>query len=340
MLIDILWTSVNAVFPIVLMIAFGCFLRYIGIIRDGFIKEGKSLVFKVLIPCSLFVNVYSVTNMGEIQWSVVVYTFVMILVTFAIGFFAGKFSTRDPLRKGVVWQCAFRSNFAIIGLPLATALGGAQGAAIASVMFGFVIPLYNVCAVSALTFYTGTEGRRYSAVQFLREVLKNPLTVGVLFGLAAVLVRGLQNAVFGAVVFSLERDVPFVYKVLTNLKSATTPLALLILGAQCQFSEAKDMHKELIVGTVCRIVISPLLAVGGAIVLNHCTDWFCCGNGEYATLIALFGSPVAVSSAIIAGEMGNDEQLASQLVVWTSVGSLITIFLLVCFMMGTGLLVI
>ena len=340
MLIDILWTSVNAVMPIVLLIALGYFLRCVGVFKDGFIKEGKNLVFKVLIPCSLFVNVYSVSDIGEIQWTVVAYTFVMILFTFVVGYFAGRFSSQDPLRKGVVWQCAFRSNFAIIGLPLATALGGDQGAAVASVMFAFVIPLYNVCAVSALTFYTGTEGKRYSVGRFLWEVLKNPLTVGVLLGLGAVLIRGLQNVAFGAVVFSLEQNVPFLYKVLTNLKSATTPLALLILGSQCQFSAAKNMQKELIVGTVCRIIISPLLAVGGAVILSLCTDWFYCGNGEYATLIALFGAPVAVSSAIIAGEMGNDEQLASQLVVWTSVGSLVTIFLFVCIMMGAGLLLV
>jgi len=38
--------------------------------------------------------------------------------------------------------------------------------------------------------------------------------------------------------------------------------------------------------------------------------------------------------------MGNDEQLASQLVVWTSIGSLVTIFLFSCILMGTGLMVI
>ena len=259
---------------------------------------------------------------------------------FAVGFVAGKFATKDSLRKGVVWQCAFRSNFAIIGLPLATALGGENGAAVASVLSAFAIPLFNVCSVGALTLYTGGNGKKMSAVEFLKEVFKNPLTLGVLSGLVALLIRSLQGVAFGSVVFSLERDVPFLYKVLVNLKSATTPLALLILGGQCVFSAAKGMFKELAVGTVCRILIAPFLAVGGAVLLSKYTNLLQCGNGEYAALIALFGAPVAVSSAIVAGEMGNDEQLASQLVVWTSVGSLISIFLFACVMMGTGLLVI
>ena len=56
------------------------------------------------------------------------------------------------------------------------------------------------------------------------------------------------------------------------------------------------------------------------------TDLLSFGPEVYPTLIALFGTPVAVSSAIMAAEMSNDEQLAAQLVVWTSLGSIITVF--------------
>jgi len=54
----------------------------------------------------------------------------------------------------------------------------------------------------------------------------------------------------------------------------------------------------------------------------------------------MFGSPVAVSSAVMAGNMGGDEQLATQLVVWTSLFSIITIFGEVCILMGMGLLAV
>jgi predicted permease len=54
--------------------------------------------------------------------------------------------------------------------------------------------------------------------------------------------------------------------------------------------------------------------------------------------VALFGSPVAVSSAVMAGEMGNDDQLASQYVVWTSLGSMVTVFLMVVGLKSIGLL--
>jgi len=60
--------------------------------------------------------------------------------------------------------------------------------------------------------------------------------------------------------------------------------------------------------------------------------------GEIAGLAALYGSPVAVSSAIMAGQMGNDEQLAGQLVVWTSIVSLLTLFLIIFTLRQLGLL--
>ena len=100
------------------------------------------------------------------------------------------------------------------------------------------------------------------------------------------------------------------------------------------------MKKEIIVGTVWRIMIAPLIGIGGAVVLSSCTNWLSCGVNEYPALIALFGSPVAVSSAVMAGAMGNDEQLATQLVVWTCLCSIVTIFLEVCILMAAGLLAV
>jgi hypothetical protein len=42
----------------------------------------------------------------------------------------------------------------------------------------------------------------------------------------------------------------------------------------------------------------------------------------------------------MAGNMGSDEQLATQLVVWTSIFSILTIFIQVVLLMGMGLLAV
>ena len=87
-------------------------------------------------------------------------------------------------------------------------------------------------------------------------------------------------------------------------------------------------------------MIAPLIGIGCAILVSAHTNWLSCGVNEYPALIAMFGSPVAVSSAVMAGNMGSDEQLATQLVVWTSIFSIFTIFAQVVILMGMGLLAV
>lgn len=237
-------------------------------------------------------------------------------------------------------QCFYRSNFAIIGLPLASALGGSEAMAMAAVLSAFSIPIFNIFAVISLTiFLDNSKGGRIDFKGILLNIAKNPLIIGVVLGLACLGFRQLQTELFGEVLFSISRDTAFLYKVLNNLKSITSPFALIVLGGQFEFSAVKGMFKEIAIGTVSRLVLAPLLGIGLAVLLSTYTDWISCGVNEYPGMIALFGSPVAVSSAVMAGAMKNDEQLATQLVVWTSIGSILTIFLTVCIMMPAGLLV-
>ena len=129
--------------------------------------------------------------------------------------------------------------------------------------------------------------------------------------------------------FSFKEHLTFLYTCASNLKQIASPLALIVLGGQFTFSAVKGMTKEIIVGTVWRILLAPLIGIGVAVLLSTYTDLFTFGADVYPTLIALFGTPVAVSSPNIAGEIKNDEQLATQLVVWTSLGSIVTIFVTV-----------
>ena len=140
--------------------------------------------------------------------------------------------------------------------------------------------------------------------------------------------------------FALNRELAFIFTVVKNLKSLATPLALLVLGGQFQFSVVKGMFKEIAVGTLYRVVLAPVLGVGSALLLARYTGLLTCGPESIPAMLALFGSPVAVSSAVMAGEMGNDEQLAAQLVVWTSIVSIITVFIFSCILMATGFIAV
>ena len=150
MLGHILFTAINAVLPIVLLILLGCWLKYKGFFGDSFLKNGNALVFKVCLPCMLFVNVYEIQSMASIPWSTVIYCLCAIAMLFFVGLLVALLTTKDPKRRGVLWQCVFRSNYAIIGLPLTAALGGETAASVSAVVATLAIPAFNIFAVIAL----------------------------------------------------------------------------------------------------------------------------------------------------------------------------------------------
>ena len=144
MLLEILITALNAVLPILLLILLGYLLKQWNFITEDFVKLGNKLVFKVCLPVMLFINIYKIDSFANIPWDLVLFGLGVALVLFAIGWVVALFTTKEPTRRGVVLQCVFRSNFAIIGLPLAQILGGEEAVAAASVLLTFTIPLYNI----------------------------------------------------------------------------------------------------------------------------------------------------------------------------------------------------
>lgn len=336
----ILFTAVNALFPLILTIGLGYLLKRRGFLTQEFLRVGNKVVFKIGLPAMLFVNVYDISGFAAINWEIVLYAICAFFLVVAVGFVIAILTTPVPERRGVVWQCTFRSNIAIIGLSLAAALGAEEAVAVAAIVSSFTVPLFNVMAVIALSVFVDGGKGKVSLRNILLNILKNPLILGIAAGVVCLGIRELQNAVFREVVFSIERDTAFLYKAISNLKAMCTPLALLVLGGQFEFSAVKGLRKEIFWATISRILIAPLIGIGCAILLSAHTDLLSCGVNEYPALVAMFGSPVAVSSAVMAGNMGSDEQLATQLVVWTSIFSIVTIFTEVCILMGMGLLAV
>lgn len=354
-MLNILFTAINAVLPIVLTIMLGYFLKRIKLLKQGFLTGANAFVFKVCLPCLLFINIYNeMDSFANVNWTVVIYAVIVVLVLFGIGLLVCVLTTKDNKRRGVILQCTFRSNYAIIGLTLIGNLGG--DVALGSIVSAFSIPLFNILAVIALSVFVKDERKlecengelvapkkKNAIVGVLLNIVKNPLIIGVCVGLIFVAVREIMVAVCGVpaaeLPFRFDKQLSFLYGVVKNVSVIATPLALIVLGGQFEFSAVKGMAKEITVGTLCRIVLAPLIGIGVAILLDNFTA-IEFGASAYPTLIALFGTPVAVASAIMAGGMNNDQQLATQLVVWTSVGSIFTLIAIVAILLGTGYIII
>jgi len=332
--------AANAVLPIILLIFLGYYLRRIQFFDDSFLKYGNSFVFKVATPALLAYNVYSIETIQSISWSIIVFVVMIILVIYGLGLISVVCFTKDGRKRGVLLQCVFRSNFAIIGIPLAESIGGSSAVKTASIISAFSIPMFNVLAVIALTMFLKDEqGKHISIKEVGKKILKNPLIRGIAVGLFCLVIRGfIPKDSEGNYIFTIKEHLPFLYTAVKSLGAIASPFALIVLGGNFHFKAVRRLAKHIALGTAWRVVLTPVIAIAAALFLSAHTKIFEFTSVEYPAFIALFGSPVAVSSAIMAGEMGGDEELAGQLVVWTSICSVFTIFALLVVLRGMKVL--
>ncbi|MDE7326977.1 MAG: AEC family transporter [Lachnospiraceae bacterium] len=340
-MIDAFIFAANAIFPIILMIVLGYFLKRAGMLTQGFLDTGNRFTFRVLIPALLYYNVYGIESLKEINFTFVLYGIAAIFVIFFLAIVLTCAFTKDNAKRGVLIQAMFRSNYAIIGLPLASSLFGEKGAAAAGIMSAFCVPLFNVLSVVTLTMFHKDSGR--SAVTAQKEkinikkiligIIKNPLIVATLLGLATLAIR--EFFVFLGIGFRLH-NISFLYKALENVKSICTPFALIVLGGKFEFSAVSRLWKEIIFGTLIRTVAVPVLGLSVAYFIRDLIVPGFLGE-HFATFIGVFATPVAVASAIMAKEMDADDELAGQLVVWTSLVSTVTIFIYVTVLRAVGI---
>lgn len=321
--------TLNAILPIILPILLGYGLKRLHFFSDDFLKEANKLVFKVLIPVLLFSNLY-LKDLSTIKWDFVGFTAAAIFVLFLIGMVIVLF-VPNRKQKGVILQASFRSNYAIIGIPLATLLGGAAAEVEASVIAAISVPLFNILAVVALSLYDHDNTTKVSVKDILKKIVTNPLIIGVACGLVVCGINMIINSQGGNVSGFLSDYLSFIPTTIKNIANLATPLALIVLGGRFQFKAVKSLWKQLTLSVTLRLVITPAIFLVIAYLLGFNS------SVQFAILIALFATPIAVSSAPMAAQMGQDEELAGQIVVWTSALSAFSLFIIIMICSSIGI---
>ena len=294
--------SANAVLPVFLMMAAGYLSRCLGVLERGDVAKFNRVAFRVFLPCLLFYNVYRSDLSAAVDPRLIAYAVLGVLIVFGAAFVTVQRLERVNERRGVIMQGIFRSNYVILGLPIAQALLGETELGPVSVLIAIVVPLFNVLAVFVLErFRGGSVKPREVALQ----VLKNPLVVSSALGIAALLI-GLKLP-------------PVLEKAVSGLGTIATPLQLFLLGAFCQFNGLGRYLKPLAAVTVIKLVITPAVFLSLAAALGF-------RGVAFVALLGIFASPTAVNSFTMAQQMGGDAELAGDIVVSTSVFSALNMF--------------
>ena len=325
----------RAIFPILLTIALGVLVRRTGKWDEKFFKALNQLSFHLFLPANLFCNIYGIGDLSLMNWPLMIYLVSGVFFCVFLGFLVAHFFIPRRDQKGVLVQASFRSNQAILGLPIAQALGGDAAMAFASLGISICVPIYNVLAVVILTWYSGEPDKKIEPKALLRKIFTNPLILACLLALAMVIGRQLLAGVTGEQIFFIRDRLPSVYQVLNNMAKIASPLMLFTLGTGLNFKATGSLLPQLALGVSLRLFVSPAIIIGGALLLKNILGMTAL---ELPTLIAVTASPVAVSSAVMVQQMGGDDQLAGQLVVWSSVLSMLSNFLIIYALRSIGAL--
>ncbi len=301
---DSLRLSFNAIAPIFLLMLVGYVIKCLHITDKKGFNAANKLVFNVFLPILLFYNIYK-TDMNHIFDSkLVMFTVVGLLAIFAAGYFAVFGITKDNRRRGVMLQGFFRTNFAILGIPLVTYICGDKAGGLASLMVAIIIPIFNILAVISLERFRG--GSKLNLFKLLKGIITNPLIIGCAIGIIFFVYKiSLPSA--------LERAV-------SDLSSIATPLAIVVLGAEFEFSGVRGYGKDIFVSVFTRLILIPAIMIPIAVLLGFTGEALAC-------ILITFGAPIAVSSFAMSQQMGGDETLAAQNIVISSAFCLPTLFM-------------
>ena len=299
---DNLILCLSAILPILLIAALGYGAKRVGFIREADVPKANKWAFSVFMPLMCFYNIYKSDLSSALRPGLIFFVAAGILLVYGLSFaYAVLFVPRRESR-GVVIQGMFRSNYVILGLPLAAGLSADGDIGVAAVMGAVVVPIFNALAVITLELY---KGEKPKPGKLLLDILRNPLILGSLAGILFLAAGWKLPAV-------LEKPVQ-------DMGKAASPLMLFLLGAFFRFDMDRSCLKQTAVVCAARLLVIPALALLAAAALGF-------RGIELITILAVFASPTAVASFTMAEQLGGDAPLAGNIVVVTSALSAFTLF--------------
>lgn len=263
----------------------------------------------------LFKNIYQSDIKTQMQGELCLFAAGSLLVLFLLLCLVVPKVVKQENQQGVVIQGIFRSNYVIFGVAIVEKMYGPENTVTAAILSAILVPMYNFLAVIALSVFGEKRERDWKKV--IGNIVKNPLIIASVLGI-----------VFSYVGIQLPQAVE---TTIGDLAKLATPIAFLILGGDFDFSKIKGNLKIASGVIFVKMVVLPLLMIPIVIGMGY-------RDSDLLAALLAYQTPIAVSSYIMAQQAGADEQLAGQLVVFSSAVSIVTLFVTIFILRQTGYL--
>ena len=310
--------SFNVIAPVFFLMVLGYLLvNYTSLADRKLTKQANAIVFKIFLPCMLFYNVYQSDIGAEIHSRIklCIWEAGGLLILFVLLCLIVPKVVKQENQQGVVIQGIFRSNYVIFGVAVVQNMYGVKSTTTAAILSAILVPMYNFLAVVALSIFG--EKRETDWKKIILDIVKNPLIISSVLG----------------IIFSLLgiRLPTAVDTTVQDLAKLSTPIAFMILGGDLDFSKVKGNLKVASAVLTIKLVILPLIMIPMIVMMGY-------RDADLLSGLLAYQTPVAVSSYIMAQQAGADGQLAGQLVVFSSVLSIFTLFVTILILRTIGLL--
>lgn len=302
----------TALFPVYVYMLLGVFLRKIGLLHASANLQINRLVMSVFLPTSLFLSICNAELVWQDNLGAIGFTVASLLLLFAVIMIAVPRIVRDRAAAGSIAQALYRSNFATMGLVYTGLLYGEAGAASVSILIAVIVPMFNVLAIVG---FESLRGGKVHWTEILPQILKNPLVIAPLLGVALRL-------------FGLQLP-PMMEKPLAGLAGVTAPLVQIVIGASLSAEGFRRNGSRVLAATAGKLAIVPLVVMPFAILFGF-------RDAVLVALLAAFAGPTAAICAPVAESLGGDGELAGQITAASTLVSLGTMFLFLVALRALG----
>lgn len=294
--------AVEAVIPLFLLMGIGVMIKKYRMLTPDEVKHLNRTIFTIFFGIMMFYNLYTTDFSQTVRPDLMAFCAIGVLATCFIGMAIVCYFEKDNRRRGAMVQILFRSNFVIMGLPIAANIYGAENLGVTTLMIAVIVPIYNILAVFVLEMFRGGS---FALIPILKGIAKNTMIIGSVIGLSFQLI-GIE--------------IPnFIMKPLAQITAATTPMALIILGASFSLSNTLADKNTVALMTAARLLIVPGIMLPIAAYMGF-------RDIDFITILTVFCPPCAIAGFAMAQQMNSDADLAGACVVSTSALSCFTIF--------------
>lgn len=301
----------SILFPVYAVLALGAFVRWRGWLSPEAVSGLNRFVFNAALPC-MIVATLAKAEPGE-GWELAAGA--LVLATLATGLAAWLLAPVfgiSRFSRPSFCQTVFRSNNAYVGIPVIKMAADAHPGALADAVTvaALVLPvclmLYNTLAVLVLTKPDGAAPPLRRAGKAALGVLRNPLVLGCLAGVAAFLLRTRAS-------FPPPR---WLFNTVDMLGGMATAGALVALGASLTADRFRASLRGAHAAALLKLGLCPALGLAACALL---------GADPVARFVVLvyLSCPSAVASYVMAEAMGGDAELAGSSVALTNVYSVV-----------------